>query len=277
MWVVRGLRDVAFDAAELRKLASGDLAGWSRSICGAVLLRIVSMLPISAAAFDIRPLLALSAQECRRGTSSAGLLLLLAAPGRLSSPAHRSRALVWLRRCRPWYCFAGCVVVKVAVQLNEGPAETARDGTYAYVERVMSCGAGLPSACSLYASCVRRVCSTSGSRRHPHKSRPHIRLRSNLQHGRAGNYTGRHPVGRLAYVLYAHADLQQEHLRAQRLLRRASRLAMRADQDDGAQGGRGKRSAALPRCTERRAQLHPDHDCHQYVLHCIAYALHGSS
>ena len=45
----------------------------------------------------------------------------------------------------------------------------------------------------------------------------------------------------------------------------------------GAQGGRGKRSAALPRCTERRAQLHPDHDCHQYVLHCIAYALHGSS
>jgi hypothetical protein len=111
MWVIRGLRDVAFDAAELRKLACGDFAGGSRSICGAVFLRIVSMLPVSAAAFDIRPSLALSAQECRRGISSAGLLLLLAAPGRSSSPApaHRSRALVWRCRCRPWYCFAGCV------------------------------------------------------------------------------------------------------------------------------------------------------------------------
>jgi hypothetical protein len=148
------------------------------------------------------------------------------------------------------------------VQLNEGPAETARDGTYAYVERAMSCGAGLPSAHALNASCVRRVCSTSGSRRHPHTTQSHIRLRPNVQHGRAGNHTRRHPVGRLACVPYAHTDPQQEHLRAQRLLRRASRPAMRADQDDGAQGGRGERGAALPRCTERRAQLHPDHDCH---------------
>lgn len=101
MWVIRGLGDIAFDAAELRKLACGDFAGWSRSVCGAVFLRMVSMLPVSAAAFDIRPLLAPFAQECRPGTSSVGLLLLLAAPGQSNSPAHRSQALVWRRRCRP--------------------------------------------------------------------------------------------------------------------------------------------------------------------------------
>jgi hypothetical protein len=60
-------------------------------------------------------------------------------------------------------------------------------------------------------------------------------------------------------------NLKQEHIRVQWLLRGAARIAMRADQDHGAQGGRCKPSAALPRCTERYSKLHPDHDCNQYV------------
>ena len=120
-----------------------------------------------------------------------------------------------------WVC--GCVVKGERCNLTRvqpRQPETVRiHATYAYVERVISCGAGLPSAHALNASCVRRVCWTSGSRRHPHKTRPHIRLRYNVQHGRAGNHTGRHSVGRLACIFCAHADRQQEHLRAQRLLR----------------------------------------------------------